>query len=175
MTNAPTHYTFIHLVEPDTVGHQTGWENAAWAASVQTIDSRLGQIFNLIDTSPTLNGHTAVILTADHGGGVQIHVDETAWQNFNIPVYVWGAPLPAGADLYAISPNRFDPGAMGRPDYNAAQQPWRNGDTSNLALSLLGLSPIPGSSMRPIVVPEPATWMPALVGGAAWFARRRRK
>jgi hypothetical protein len=175
MTNAPTHYTFIHLVEPDTVGHQTGWENAAWAASVQTIDSRLGQIFNVIQSSSTLNGHTAVILTADHGGGVQIHVDETAWQNFNIPVYVWGAGLPTGMDLYSLSLNRFDPGATGRPDYNAAQQPWRNGDTSNFALSLLGLSPIPGSTMRPVVVPEPATMTLAVAGVAMWFAWRRRK
>ena len=175
MTNDPTHYTFIHLVEPDTVGHQTGWENAAWAASVQTIDSRLGQILNLIQSSSTLNGHTAVILTADHGGGVQVHVDPTAWQNFNIPVYVWGAGLTPGADLYALSQNRFDPGAMGRPDYNAAQQPWRNGDTSNLSLSLLGLAPIPGSTMRPVVVPEPASVLLASAVFALLLVWRRRK
>jgi predicted AlkP superfamily pyrophosphatase or phosphodiesterase len=176
MTNNPTHYTFIHLVEPDTVGHSTmNWESAAWAASVQTIDSRLGQIFNLVQSSSTLNGHTAIVLTADHGGGVQIHVDETAWQNFNIPIYVWGAGLPANTDLYTLSPNRLDPGAMGRPDYNAAMQPWRNGDTGNLALSLLGLGPIPGSSMRPVLIPEPASALLAAAGGALLFTRRRRK
>jgi len=68
MTANPTHYTFIHLVEPDTVGHQSGWENAAWAASVQTIDSRIGQIFNLVQSSAALAGHTAVaeVAVAEH-------------------------------------------------------------------------------------------------------------
>jgi hypothetical protein len=174
MATSPARYTFIHLVEPDTVGHASGWENAAWAASVATIDSRLGQIFNAIASSPTLNGHTAIVLTADHGGGVQIHLNPTAWQNFNIPIYVWGAGLPANTDLYTLSPNRFDPGAMGRPDYNAAQQPWRNGDTANLSLALLGLSPIPGSTMQPVLVPEPSTFFLASALVAILVNARRR-
>jgi hypothetical protein len=175
MLATPRNYTFMHLVEPDTVGHAGGWTNQAWYNSVQTIDNRLGQIFSLIDTSPTLFGRTAIVLTADHGGGVEVHLNETAYENYNIPVFVWGAGLPAGVDLYDLSPNRFDPGTS-RPDYSAAQQPWRNGDSGNLALSLLGLPPIPGSTMQPILVPEPSTLCLATIGiaAAAQIARRRR-
>lgn len=177
MAVTPRNYTFLHLVEPDTVGHATGWENQAWYDAVKVIDDRLAQIFALIDTNVVLRGRTAIVLTADHGGGVQVHVDETAYQNYNVPLFVWGADLPAGANLYDLSPNRFDPG-LTRPDYNAPQQPWRNGDTGNLALVLLGLPPIPGSLMRPELrfVPEPAGLALVVSGfGAATWAARRRK
>jgi hypothetical protein len=165
MATTPRNYTFLHLVEPDTVGHASGWENQAWYDSVKLIDDRLAQLFVLIDNNMILRERTAIVLTADHGGGVQVHVDETAYQNYNVPLFVWGAALPAGANLYDLSTNRFDPG-LTRPDYNSAQQPWRNGDTGNIALSLLGLPPIPGSLMRPelVFVPEPSSAVLVFVG-----------
>lgn len=176
MAATPRNYTFMHLVEPDTTGHATGWENQAWYDSVKLIDDRLAQIFMLLDNDALLRDRTAIILTGDHGGGVQIHTDPTAYVNYNVPVFVWGAGLPAGGDLYDLSPNRFDPG-LTRPDYNAAEQPWRNGDTGNLALSLLGLPPIPGSYMQPAIVPEPSSAVLVLVGGAmaAVCIHRQRK
>jgi hypothetical protein len=148
----PAHYTFIHLVEPDTVGHASGWDGLEWAASVQTIDGYLGQMFALVEGREELDGHTAIVLTADHGGGVQTHGDETAWENFNIPVFVWGAELPAGTNLYASTTNRFEPGPMVRTTYTDAQQPLRNGDTGNISLALLGLPPIPSSFMQPELI-----------------------
>jgi hypothetical protein len=179
MGTAPKNYTFLHIVEPDTAGHSSGWEGAAWTTAVTTVDSRLTQIFNLIDNSAVLRGHTAIVLTGDHGGGVNIHVEPTAYVNYNVPLFVWGGGLAPGSNLYDAMENRFDPG-LGRPDYLAAQQPLRNGDTGNISMELLGLPQIPGSFMHPefaAVVPEPATnvMLATAIGSIYIGAMRRRK
>ncbi|MCA9263542.1 MAG: alkaline phosphatase family protein [Planctomycetales bacterium] len=154
LATSPANYSFIHLVEPDTVGHRTGWGNPAWNASVQDIDARLSVIFDAIDNNPILSGHTAIVLTGDHGGGVDVHNTATAYVNYNVPLFIWGAGLPADTDLYTLPFNRFDPG-MDRPAYGDPAQPWRNGDTANLSMMILGLDPIPDSYLVPVAVPEP--------------------
>jgi hypothetical protein len=56
--------------------------------------------------------------------------------------------VPAGGDLYAMNrTNRTAPGPKDNPPYTG-KQPIRNGDAPNLALSLLGLGPIPGSTIN---------------------------
>jgi hypothetical protein len=97
-----------------------------------------------VEASPALRGKTAIVVITDHGGLWFDHNDTVLPPNYTIPLFVWGADVGRG-DLYKINADsRTDPGE-GRPDYNATGQPIRNGDTGNLALSLLGLGPIPGS------------------------------
>ncbi len=142
--DSPHTYSFVHFVDPDAVGHDSGWNSADYYHSVMKVDTLLGRIFDVVDDGP-MAGVTAVILTADHGGTGTTHDNPLLPENYTVPLYVTGPGVPAGAGLYAFNPvSRLDPMDT-RPDYDASPQPARNGGTSNLALGLLGLGPIPGS------------------------------
>ena len=137
-------YTFVHYADTDDAGHSSGWGSAAYSTAVQTIDSYLGALFNLVTTDANLAGQTAIILSTDHGGTGFGHSDATLPVNYTIPFFVWGAGVAHG-DLYSFNTDtRTNPGTL-RPTYDAAGQPIRNGDGGNLALDLLGLGAIPGS------------------------------
>ena len=160
----------MHLVDPDTAGHASNWASAQYAASIKQTDTNLKALLDYIDANPEYTNNTALVITADHGGqasGFGGHITATDPQNYTIPFYAWGPSVPAG-EFYSVTSNRFNPGTS-RPDYNAAQQPVRNGDAGNLALSLLGLGTIPGSSMNLqfAPVPEPSTLLLSVFGLAA--------
>lgn len=150
MATQPLHYIFLHLADPDTTGHSQGWfvtNGSAYCNIIQTMDSRLGVIFDLVATNAQLAGRTAILLTADHGGYLKDHSNNSLPENYTIPFYVWGPGVMAGAPLYALNPStRLDPGA-GRPTYSAPVQPIRNGEAANVCLKLLGLPPVPGSTI----------------------------
>jgi len=178
MNANPFNYVLLHLTEPDTVGHSSGWMSTAYLNAVKTMDQRLGALFNLIENNPTLNGRTALIVSSDHGGTGTGHGDATNRLNYTIPFYVWGPGVLAGADLYDLNEEtRLDPGT-GRPNYAAAIQPIRHGDGVNLALQLLGLGPIPGSSINAsqnLIVPEPTSLVLVGFGMMGVMMRLRRK
>ncbi len=140
-------YAFIHFRDPDSVGHALQWGSSSYRQAILGVDGYLHQIFQLAETDPQLKGKTVIILTADHGGRPPGHDNPVYRENYTIPVFVWGAGVSHG-DLYAMNEtSRADPGEA-RVDYTAAKQPIRNGDTGNLALSLLGLGPIPTSMIN---------------------------
>jgi hypothetical protein len=165
-------YSFVHYVDADAAGHSIGWGSATWNTAVQNVDGYLGALFNLVENDPVLANHTVIILSADHGGSGTDHSVPTNLLHYRIPFLVWGAGV-AHADLYALNTGtRLDPGT-GRPDYNAAVPPIRNGDGGNLALSMLGLPPIPGSTINAsqnlrvsFAVPMLPSWAVAAVAGA---------
>jgi len=137
-------YAFLHYRDPDTAGHALSWGSGAWFHAVRSADAYLGEVFRIVENDPKLAGRTAIILNTDHGGVGYGHDDETKPEDYTIPIMVWGAGVGRG-DLYAINRgSRTDPD-KDRVDYTTTDQPIRNGDTGNLALSLLGLGPIPGS------------------------------
>ena len=147
----PKEYIFIHIAEPDLTGHFSGWGSTAWSNMVRTVDTQLGRIVNAIDTNAALANQTALIVTADHGGGgvfSSTHTEAHHISNYTIPFFVRAPGIPGGTDLYQLFSNRADPGTN-RIDYTVQPQPIRNGDGSNLALSLMDLPPIPGSFMVP--------------------------
>ncbi|MEY3012909.1 MAG: hypothetical protein RIT45_1644 [Pseudomonadota bacterium] len=140
----PYHYTFLHLADPDSVGHAKGWGSEPWLDAVAHVDKQLDKILAHLATPGA--PPTILILTADHGGYGKNHTNPSLLDVYRIPFAIFGPGVPAGADLYTLMPKRASPGTT-RPKYDAKNQPIRNGDAANLALELLGLPPVPGSFM----------------------------
>ena len=109
------------------------------------MDTLLGELLSVIQNGQLAN-RTALIVTSDHGGVDYSHLDPSVEFSYRIPFYVL-APGVAPGDLYALLEQRVAPGSE-NPEYDAADQPIRNGDAGNLALDLLGLEPIPDSVMH---------------------------
>ncbi len=143
--------TFIHFADTDLFGHLFQFDptpGTFYSSKVLLVDALLGQILSVVENDPNLQGSTAIILTTDHGGVGSNHVAATVPQNFTIPFYVWGPGVAANTGLYAINAaTRADP-LGSAPDYTGTQ-PIRNADAPNLALMMLGLPPVPGSTINP--------------------------
>jgi predicted AlkP superfamily pyrophosphatase or phosphodiesterase len=144
MTTNPCHYAFVHLGDADLAGHLQGWGSDLYLDTLEEMDVCIGRIISLMTNHPALKNHSALIVTADHGGYEIDHRDSTNPLSYTIPFYTWGVGVATG-DLYTLNSGvRASPGTT-RPDHAARPQPVRNSDAGNLALHLLGLGPIPGS------------------------------
>lgn len=137
--------TFLHLSSPDLAGHRSGFMSPAYLRAVAATDRQVNKLLTAIDRHPDLAEGLTVVLTADHGGDRRGHGNPTRLGSYRIPFLTWGAGVEHG-DLYALNPQRRDPGKR-RPSYDAARQPVRNGDVANLVTSLLGLAAVPGSQL----------------------------
>jgi hypothetical protein len=144
----PRNYVFVHYAELDVIGHSSGWGGTLWRQALQALDAQIGELQDLVDTDPHYAGRAVLMLTADHGGSGLDHSNASLAADFTIPFLVYGAGVKAGIDLYALNiGTRADPGTV-NPPYATAPPPIRNGDAANLALTLLRLAPIPGSTLN---------------------------
>lgn len=152
-------YAFLHIGDADRTGHKYGWDlsaNSRYLSTLRAIDTLLGQIFDAVEQNDALRFGTTIILTSDHGGSEFGHGRSDVFDHYTIPFYVWGAGVSPGTDLYELNPVALrDPGT-GQPVLAETRQPIRNGAAANLALRLLGLSSVPGSTINvdaaPLVV-----------------------
>jgi len=170
----PVNYAFVHYADLDATGHALGWESAAWRATLRNVDRYLGDVLQLIEHHPQLEGQAVVIVTADHGGTGFNHSNPALPAVYTIPVLVWGAGVARGADLYALNPTTRTHPLDGRPAQTASPPPIRNGDTGNLALVILGLDPIPGSTInaaQDLEVAAPIAVDPATLSKVRLFYR----
>ncbi len=195
-TNGPQDFTFMHIRNPDSTGHEFGWvDNVVdqnltpeYKAAVSQVDGYLGVLLNEIENGGVFNPDTTtLIITADHGGGATFDDNhgnpaaEAGEEDFTIPFYVFGAGVVPG-DLYAANTltRAFVDGVNTRYPVTgdpALLQPIRNADGGNLALELLGLDPIPTSFINAdqnLAIPEPTTAALLALGGLSLLARRRR-
>jgi len=143
---------FVHFAVTDLTAHASGWDltpSSKYMQAVQRVDRELQKILAAIDAQPGLSGHTAIVLTADHGGGApyKSHDQNKMWVDFIIPFVVWTGDGHKG-ELYALNPTtRKDP-SLSNPEIGAAGlPPVRNGEAGNVVLQLLGLPAIPGSTL----------------------------
>lgn len=141
---------FVHFAAPDIAGHSYDWKvnnTSKYFEAVVEVDHAIAEILRAIDETEHLRGTTAIILTADHGGGVPLktHTDMTCPLNFRIPFLVWMGDASAALDLQALNPARTKPARDELITRVADKQPIRNGDAANAALHLLGLPSVPGS------------------------------
>jgi hypothetical protein len=150
----PRNFTFLHITDPDTAGHASGWNTTiggAYRNSIKTVDGYLGSIFTALDGQPLLSGRVAILLTGDHGGGGGVannHLNATLPENYTIPFFLVAPGVTPGSDLYSVYINRYHPGSA-RPTFAAPEQPARNTDIANLSALLLGLPNVPGSLAEP--------------------------
>lgn len=143
---------FVHFSDPDNQGHATGWvveDGSPYLDAVARADAALGSLLAAVDSSERLRGTTAIILTTDHGGGAPLLSHTVPWSplNFRIPFLVWLGHDTPTQDLAALNRDtRAQPALDEHVDGDAPLQPIRNMEAGNLALQLLGLPPIPGST-----------------------------
>ena len=154
LAKTPYGFSMLHLRDPDTAGHANGWDiqpKSVYISAVSKMNWVIGKLFDFIDTNEQMKGTTALIITADHGGRLETktHTKSDEKLNYTIPFYVWGPDVSPGNELYKINPSsRKDP-ADKNPKYESeGLQPIRNGDAGNLAMSLLGLPAIDGSTIN---------------------------
>jgi hypothetical protein len=138
-------YAFVHYRDTDSAGHAFGWGSPEYLKAIKVVDGYLADVLKLVESDPQLHGRTTVIINTDHGGVGTDHSDSALVVNYRIPIFVWGAGVEAG-DLYEMNQGTRQDPSDGRPEFAAPGQPIRNGDTGNLALKLLGLGPVPGST-----------------------------
>jgi hypothetical protein len=143
---------FAHYAVTDLTGHANGWDvtpRSRYMQAVAAVDKDLGRILDAVEGDDRLRGKTAIVLTADHGGGAPFksHDQIQMWTDYIIPFWVWTGDGAKGGDLYAINAAvRRDPGITSPRVTDDGPPPIRNGDAGNLLLSLLGLPPVPGST-----------------------------
>jgi arylsulfatase A-like enzyme len=109
---------FVHLAEPDLLGHVFGWMSPTYGAGVRKVDQEVGKLLVAADRAFGAGNYT-VLLTADHGGHGRDHGSADP-RDVTIPWVAWGKGIEAGVVL--------EPGV-------------RTMDTAATALWLLGVPP----------------------------------
>ena len=148
-SGAPRTLTLLHIGETDATGHAHAWDMAAgsrYRTAVANVDAALDAFLSGLDAEPSLRGRVAIVMTADHGGGAPplSHTDPRAPVNFLLPFAAWLGQDGTPEDL--VAHRRAVVAAQEHVPLEASPPPIRSAEAGNLALQLLRLPPIPGSS-----------------------------
>lgn len=143
-------FIFMHFAGADYVGHAHTWSftpGSEYLKEAVVLNQYLKRVLEAVGGNASLADSTVIIVTADHGGEGGGHSDVKNPRDYTIPFIIWGKPVAKGVDLYRINGDRRVDPASRRINNNQELQPIRNGDAANLALSLLGLPSVEGSTI----------------------------
>jgi arylsulfatase A-like enzyme len=90
---------FVHLADPDSAGHASGWMTPEYGRAVLKTDAAVARLLKASDVAYGVGEYT-IIITADHGGHDNSHGSSDP-QDVTIPWIAWGkgvtvGELPAG-------------------------------------------------------------------------------
>lgn len=106
LKTAKPNLLFVHLSDPDSAGHSSGWMSAAYGRAVQATDTALDQLLDAADEAYGKDNYS-VVVTADHGGhgyghGTSDPLDVT------IPWIAWGRGVDDDGEMEDVEINTFD-------------------------------------------------------------------
>ncbi len=99
---------FIHFPDADSAGHKSGWGSPEQKEAFRVCDQALGQILRAINQAG-IAASSVVLITADHGGTLKTHKDDTP-EDRNIPWIAWGKGVKP-AHAIAVAVDTFDTAA----------------------------------------------------------------
>jgi predicted AlkP superfamily pyrophosphatase or phosphodiesterase len=100
LKHANPNLVFVHLMEPDFIGHQFGWMGRMYGMAVREADLGVATLIKEADARFG-RGRYTLILTADHGGHGKSHGTADP-RDMTIPWIVWGAGVQHGDTLSGI-------------------------------------------------------------------------
>ncbi|SDC64986.1 alkaline phosphatase [Niabella drilacis] len=89
--------TFVHLDEPDGVGHNIGHRTPEYYKELQKVDARIGRIVKAVEDAGIAN-ESVILVTADHGGKGKGHGGKSL-DEVQIPWVVYGRGVQKGRAL----------------------------------------------------------------------------
>jgi len=119
---------FIHLTDPDTVGHQFGWGSSEQLKSLADVDAGLTTILQAIRDAG-IQRDSVILISADHGGHGKGHSRGTP-EDTTIPWIAWGKGV--------------------KPTFTITE-PISTCDTAATALWLLRVTPIATMEGKPVL------------------------
>lgn len=137
---------FVHLAGPDRAGHEHGWDGDEFREAMRRVDQHLAAV---VARAERLPGRTAIVVTSDHGGSGSAHNRPRDPTCFTVPLVIVVPGLATSRPLYALNDGRrADPGRA-RTSTTSSLPPIRSAELANIALTFLGLGPVPDSTANP--------------------------
>jgi predicted AlkP superfamily pyrophosphatase or phosphodiesterase len=101
-------FLFVHFDDVDHAGHTFGWKSAEYFATVEQIDSLIGDLLTALNDAG-IRDQTVVLMTADHGGNGKSHGGNTM-QELEIPWIISGPGIKRNHEI-ATPVNTYDTAA----------------------------------------------------------------